>query len=79
MAPPYPPEAAKNPSLPHDSLVGHIIGICTAMLVLVTLTVGTRFWIRLSLVKSKLGADDWCILMAWMIAFAFDIDVIMGE
>lgn len=46
------------------------------MLVLVTLVVGARFWIRLSLVKGRLGAEDWCILGAWALAAAFDLDPI---
>ena len=46
------------------------------MLVFVTLVVLARFWIRLSLVKSPLGADDWCILVAWILAVAFDLDPI---
>ena len=72
----FPPSAATDPNLPHDSLVSHIIGICSAMLVLVTLVVGARFWIRMQFVKGKLGADDWCILVAWVLAVAFDLDPI---
>lgn len=72
----YPPSAATDPNLPHDSLVSHILGICSAMLVLVTLVVAARFWIRLWLVQSRLGADDWCILVAWALAVAFDLDPI---
>lgn len=72
----FPPNAASDPNLPHDSLVAHIIGICSAMLVLVTVVVFARFWIRLQLVKGRLGADDWCILVAWVLAVAFDLDPI---
>ena len=49
------------------------------MLVLVTVIVFARFWIRLSLVKGRLGADDWCILVAWILAVAFDLDPINRE
>lgn len=73
---PYPPSAATDSSLPHDSLDRQIIGICSAMMVLVTLVVGTRFWIRWSLIKGPFGADDYCILMAWILAMAFDLDPI---
>ena len=76
MASPFPPEAATDPNLPHDSLVTHVIGICSAMLVLVTLVVGARFWVRFKFVKGKAGADDWCILVAWVLAVAFDLDPI---
>lgn len=72
----FPPNAASDPNLPHDSLVAHVIGICSAMLVLVTVVVFARFWIRLQLVKGRLGADDWCILVAWVLAVAFDLDPI---
>ncbi|KAL8705812.1 MAG: hypothetical protein Q9201_001099 [Fulgogasparrea decipioides] len=72
----FPPSAATDPDLPHDSLVGQIIGICSAMLVLMTLVVGARFWIRLKLTKGGAGADDWCILVAWVLAVAFDLDPI---
>ncbi len=44
------------------------------MLALVTLVVGARFWIRFKLVKGRPGADDWCILVAWILAVAFDAD-----
>lgn len=44
------------------------------MLVLVTLVVGARFWIRYKFVKGRLGADDYCILVAWILAVAFDLD-----
>ena len=70
----FPPDAATNPDLPHDSLGPQVIGICSAMLVLVTLAVAARFWIRLKLVKGGLGADDWLILVAWVLAVAFDLD-----
>ena len=76
MASPFPADAATDPKLPHDSLVGHIIGICSAMLIFVTLVVGARFWVRYKLVKGKAGADDWCILVAWVLAVAFDLDPI---
>lgn len=46
------------------------------MFVLVTLVIGARFCIRLALVKSRLGAEDWCILVAWVLAAAFDLDPI---
>ena len=46
------------------------------MLVLVTLVVTARFWICLSLVNGRLGADDWCILVAWILAVVFDLDLI---
>lgn len=49
------------------------------MLVLVTVVVGARFWIRLGLLKARLGVDDWCILVAWVLAVAFDLDPINRE
>ena len=72
----FPPSAATDPDLPHDSMVSHIIGIGSAMLMLVTVVVGARFWIRWRLVKGRFGADDWCILVAWVLAVAFDVGVI---
>lgn len=44
------------------------------MLILVTLVVAARFWIRFKLVKGRAGADDWCILVAWVLAVVFDLD-----
>ncbi len=70
----FPSSAATDPNLPHDSLVSGILGICSAMLALVTLVVGARVWIRFKLVKGRPGADDWCILVAWILAVAFDAD-----
>ena len=70
----FPPDAATDPSLPHDSLVPNIRGVCSAMLILVTLVVGARFWIHLVLVNGRLGPDDWLILVAWVLAAAFDLD-----
>ena len=75
----FPPSAATDPNLPHDSLVPQILGVCSAMLVLVTVVVGARFWIRLGLLKTRLGADDWCILVAWVLAVAFDLDPLNRE
>ena len=73
------PNAAANPDLPHDSLVTHIIGICSAMLILVTMVVGARFWVRFKFVKGRAGADDWCILVAWILAAVFDLNPINRE
>ena len=72
----FPPSVATDPDLPHDSLVPHVIGICSAMLTFVTLVVVARFWVRLTLVKGRLGADDWLILVAWVLAVAFDLNPI---
>lgn len=72
----FPASAATDPNLPHDSMVSHVIGICSAMIILVTVVVGARFWIRWRFVKGRLGADDWCILVAWVLAVAFDLDPI---
>ena len=46
------------------------------MLILVTVVVGARFLIRWRFVKGRLGADDWCILVAWVLAVAFDLNPI---
>ena len=73
MASAFGPNAATDTDLPHDSLVTHIIGICSAMLVLVTIVVGARFWVRFKLVKGRAGVDDWCILVAWVLAAAYDL------
>ena len=70
----FPPTAATDPNLPHDSLVPKIIGICSAMMALTTVVVAARFWIRWQLVKGRFGADDWCILAAWVLATAYDLD-----
>ena len=43
------------------------------MLILATIVVGARFWVRFKLVKGKAGVDDWCILVAWVLATAFDL------
>lgn len=63
-------------NLPHNSQVPQVLGVCIIMLVLVTFIVAARFWIRLSLTKGRFGADDWCILAAWALAAAFDLDPI---
>jgi hypothetical protein len=44
-----PPLAATDPSLPHDSLASHVLGILSAMFVLVTLIVVARFYILVKL------------------------------
>ena len=49
------------------------------MLVVVTLVITARFWIRLQLVNGRLGVEDWCILAAWALAAAFDLDPINRE
>ena len=72
----FPASAATDRNLPHDSLVSNVIGICSAMLILVTIVVGARFWIRWRFVKGGIGADDWFILVAWVLAVAFDLDII---
>ena len=75
----FPSSAATDPNLPHDSAVSHVIGISSAMLILVTVVVGARFWIRWRFVKGRLGADEWCILVAWVLTVAFDLDIINGK
>lgn len=73
-----PPGAASNASLPHDSRVHEVRGTALAMLVLVTFVVSIRLWTRLQLVRSPYGADDGFILVAWMLAFALDVILLMG-
>lgn len=46
------------------------------MLILVTLVVLVRSYVRLKLTKGRAGADDWCIMVAWVLAVAFDLDPI---
>lgn len=71
--------AATDPNLPHDSLVPHILGIIAGMLALVTLVVGARFWIRFKFTQSRFGADDWCILVAWILAVALSLGAMTGK
>ncbi|QSZ33527.1 hypothetical protein DSL72_005095 [Monilinia vaccinii-corymbosi] len=61
---------------PHDSRGGQVLAVCSSMLVFTTLVVGARVWIRLNLAKGGLGADDWCILGAWVLAVAYNLDPI---
>ena len=70
----FPPNAATDTKLPHDSLVPKIIGICSGMLVFTTIVVAARFLIRWRLTKGRLGADDYCMLAAWVLAVAYDLD-----
>ena len=49
------------------------------MLIVVTLVVGARFWIRLKPVKGRFGAENWWILVAWVLDVAFDLDPINRE
>src|SRR4051812_36083051 len=65
-----------DPNLPHDSKVNQILGVCSAMLVLITVVVAARIWIRLKYAKGGLGADDYCIVVAWVLGAAFDLDPI---
>ena len=74
MSSPFPSNAALDPNLPHDSLVPKILGICSAMTILVTLVAAARFLIRWKYVEGRFGADDWCILVAWVLAAAFNLD-----
>lgn len=48
--------------------------MCSAMLVRVTLIVLAKFWIRFKLANGRPGADDWCILVVWVLAIAFDLN-----
>ena len=48
-------------------------------MILVTIVVGARFWIRWRFVKGRLGADDWCTPVAWALAVAFDFDHIIQK
>ncbi|KAM3076961.1 hypothetical protein ACMFMG_003572 [Clarireedia jacksonii] len=68
--------SSTDPNLPHDSKVTQILGVCSAMLVLITVVVGARIWIRLKYAKGGLGADDYCIIAAWVLGAAFDLDPI---
>jgi hypothetical protein len=63
-----------DPNLPHDSKANQILGVCSAMLVLITVVVAARIWIRLKYAKGGLGADDYCIVVAWVLGAAFDLD-----
>lgn len=79
--PPFvsPPEltmSATDPNLPHDSKAGQVLAVCASMLVFTTLVVGARVWIRLKLAKGGLGADDWCILVAWVLVVSYNLDPI---
>lgn len=49
------------------------------MVVLVTLVIVARFCIRLRIVRARLGADDWCILIGWVLAVAFDLNNILRK
>ena len=49
------------------------------MMILVTIVVGAIFWIRWRFVKVRLGPDDWCTLVAWILAIAFDDDHIIRK
>ncbi|KAF7957017.1 hypothetical protein EAE96_004338 [Botrytis aclada] len=68
--------SATDPNIPHDSKVDQILGVCSAMLVITTIVVAARIWTRLKLAKGGLGSDDWCIIVAWVLAIAFDLDPI---
>ncbi|PQE28991.1 integral membrane protein [Rutstroemia sp. NJR-2017a BBW] len=65
-----------DPNLPHDSKANQILGVCSAMLVLITVVVAARIWIRLKYAKGGLGSDDYCIIVAWVLGAAFDLDPI---
>lgn len=67
---------ATDPNLPHDSKAGQVLAVCSSMLVFTTLVVGARVWIRLKLAKGGFGSDDWCILVAWVLVVAYDLDPI---
>ncbi|KAA8572005.1 hypothetical protein MFRU_018g00480 [Monilinia fructicola] len=68
--------SATDPNLPHDSKAGQVLAVCASMLVFTTLVVGARVWIRLKLAKGGLGADDWCILVAWVLVVSYNLDPI---
>ncbi|KAF7880002.1 uncharacterized protein EAF02_007639 [Botrytis sinoallii] len=68
--------SATDPNIPHDSKVDQILGVCSAMFVITTVVVAARIWTRLKLAKGGLGSDDWCIIVAWVLAIAFDLDPI---
>ncbi|TGO29828.1 hypothetical protein BPAE_0010g00110 [Botrytis paeoniae] len=68
--------SATDPNIPHDSKVDQILGVCSSMLVITTIVVAARIWTRVKLAKGGLGSDDWCIIVAWVLAIAFDLDPI---
>ncbi|KAL2038763.1 hypothetical protein N7G274_008521 [Stereocaulon virgatum] len=72
-----PPSAPTAPSLSHDSLASHVLGILSAMFVLVTLVVVARFCIHLRIARARLGAEDWCFFVGWAWAVAFDLNNII--
>jgi hypothetical protein len=46
------------------------------MLILSSIVVIARIWIRMTLVMGRLGADDWAILVSWAFSIAFIVDVV---
>lgn len=64
---------------PLDSKVDGIKIIIAVMLALMTIIVGTGSWIRAALMRAQLGVNDFCILSAWLLAVAFDLDLFIRK
>ncbi|OTB06089.1 hypothetical protein M426DRAFT_21209 [Hypoxylon sp. CI-4A] len=59
-----------------ESRSGDLIAIVVCMTVLSTVVVAARIWSRVEIQGSRLGPDDWTIMVAWVFSLAFTGDVI---
>ena len=60
-------EAAATPK---ESLVEQLVAINVSMITLATITVAARIITRLTLTSSRLGLDDWTVLVCLAFAIA---------
>ncbi|KAI1640291.1 hypothetical protein F4809DRAFT_637690 [Biscogniauxia mediterranea] len=58
-----------DPTLPHDNGAHILIGVVCLVCGIATIAVGLRFYTR-SLIIGQIGADDYLVLIAWMLAIA---------
>ncbi|CEL00867.1 hypothetical protein ASPCAL00460 [Aspergillus calidoustus] len=58
---------------PHEPLTSVIYGVNISLMVLMTIFVCGRFYSRIFLTRSNLGADDWTMLIAFVMAMGMSI------
>ncbi|KAI5921680.1 hypothetical protein F4810DRAFT_712297 [Camillea tinctor] len=61
-----------DPTLPHDNGANILIGVVCLVCSIATIAVALRFYTR-SLIIGQIGADDYLVLVAWMLAIATGI------
>lgn len=65
--------------LPHDSKRPAIIAAGVITLFLSSLFVAARFYTRMFITRTRIGASEWLVLSAWVFSFGVTIPQILGR